>query len=87
MKILIFGDVYGRVWRNALKKELPKLKAKFNPDFTIVNVENITSWRGPIEKHVKEVEKLGIDAVSYTHLRAHETLMNLVCRLLLEKSV
>ena len=23
--------------------------------------------------------------VSYTHLRAHETLMNLVCRLLLEK--
>ena len=27
----------------------------------------------------------GIPAVSYTHLRAHETLMNLVCRLLLEK--
>ena len=27
----------------------------------------------------------GLTAVSYTHLRAHETLMNLVCRLLLEK--
>ena len=27
-----------------------------------------------------------VNAVSYTHLRAHETLMNLVCRLLLEKS-
>ena len=26
-------------------------------------------------------------AVSYTHLRAHETLMNLVCRLLLEKKI
>ena len=26
-----------------------------------------------------------LDTVSYTHLRAHETLMNLVCRLLLEK--
>ena len=25
------------------------------------------------------------NSVSYTHLRAHETLMNLVCRLLLEK--
>ena len=25
------------------------------------------------------------DAVSYTHLRAHETKANLVCRLLLEK--
>jgi calcineurin-like phosphoesterase len=43
MKILVFGDVYGRVGRNALKKELPRLKAKFNPDFTVVNVENITS--------------------------------------------
>ena len=32
-------------------------------------------------------EAVGIVAapVSYTHLRAHETLMNLVCRLLLEK--
>ena len=29
----------------------------------------------------------GKRAVSYTHLRAHETLMNLVCRLLLEKSM
>ena len=29
--------------------------------------------------------KLVIKPVSYTHLRAHETLMNLVCRLLLEK--
>ena len=27
----------------------------------------------------------GLIPVSYTHLRAHETLMNLVCRLLLEK--
>src|SRR5450759_1304189 len=27
----------------------------------------------------------GIDAVSYTHLRAHETRHDLVCRLLLEK--
>ena len=27
----------------------------------------------------------GMGTVSYTHLRAHETLMNLVCRLLLEK--
>ena len=27
----------------------------------------------------------GVDAVSYTHLRAHETVLDLVCRLLLEK--
>ena len=28
---------------------------------------------------------LNTDAVSYTHLRAHETKPNIVCRLLLEK--
>ena len=27
----------------------------------------------------------GVNAVSYTHLRAHETVLDLVCRLLLEK--
>ena len=31
------------------------------------------------------VGDLGADSVSYTHLRAHETLRYLVCRLLLEK--
>src|SRR5665811_1750106 len=30
-------------------------------------------------------ESLGLLAVSYTHLRAHETVLDLVCRLLLEK--
>ena len=32
-----------------------------------------------------ENEKLNAEAVSYTHLRAHETVLDLVCRLLLEK--
>ena len=32
-----------------------------------------------------ENQPKGLWAVSYTHLRAHETKANLVCRLLLEK--
>ena len=32
-----------------------------------------------------EVYNLNVETVSYTHLRAHETGRNLVCRLLLEK--
>ena len=28
---------------------------------------------------------ISMEAVSYTHLRAHETVLDLVCRLLLEK--
>ena len=36
-----------------------------------------------------QVEPQGLDqleAVSYTHLRAHETVLDLVCRLLLEQN-
>ena len=34
---------------------------------------------------IDEAMKLGANPVSYTHLRAHETVLDLVCRLLLEK--
>ena len=40
-------------------------------------------------RRIEDIRKLllaGADkAVSYTHLRAHETVLDLVCRLLLEK--
>ena len=39
-----------------------------------------------VSSQAEEVESLiGTQAVSYTHLRAHETPEHLVCRLLLEK--
>ena len=43
------------------------------------------------KKRAKQFAKIGreiqiaVKTVSYTHLRAHETKANLVCRLLLEK--
>ena len=41
----------------------------------------IASIRG----NFKEVEASIYTTVSYTHLRAHETVLDIVCRLLLEK--
>ena len=40
-----------------------------------------------LQKTLLNIEGLGrqLDPVSYTHLRAHETVLDLVCRLLLEK--
>ncbi|MDD3145039.1 MAG: TIGR00282 family metallophosphoesterase [Candidatus Gracilibacteria bacterium] len=64
MKLLIFGDVYGRVGREGLRKELPKLKEKYDPDFIIANVDNVSSGRGAIEKHIIELEKLGVDIMT-----------------------
>lgn len=69
MKLLIFWDVYWRLGRRWLKQELPGLKQKYNPDFVIANIENCTSGRWPIEKHVVELEKLGIDIMtSWDHV-------------------
>ena len=64
MKVLIFWDIYWRIGRLALEKEFPKLKNKYNPDFILSSVDNITSWRWPIEKHIKQMEKLGVDIMS-----------------------
>ena len=35
---------------------------------------------------LKYIKAHKLDPVSYTHLRAHETVLDLVCRLLLEKN-
>lgn len=73
MKILIFWDIYWRVWRTAFKKEFPKLKEIYSPEFVIANVENISSWRWPIEKHLKEIEYLWIDVyTSWNHIFDNE---------------
>src|SRR5665648_312799 len=45
---------------------------------------DIVIWKTAIDKQNKEKPSI-IIAVSYTHLRAHETRHDLVCRLLLEK--
>lgn len=65
MKLLIFWDIYGRIWRYWLKKELPWLISKYNPDFVISNVDNITSWRWAIEKHILEMNKLWVDIMTW----------------------
>ena len=40
MKILFFGDIFGRSGRDALIKQLPNLKNKYKPDFILANGEN-----------------------------------------------
>ena len=42
-------------------------------------------FEGPTDARFLLEGAEGLAAVSYTHLRAHETVLDLVCRLLLEK--
>ena len=44
-------------------------------------------WKSFLNKTKKDFLSLSKETVSYTHLRAHETLRYLVCRLLLEKKM
>ena len=41
-------------------------------------------WRIVASTLKLDASQLRFDSVSYTHLRAHETVLDLVCRLLLE---
>jgi 2',3'-cyclic-nucleotide 2'-phosphodiesterase len=60
MKILFFGDVYGKSGRDGLLEILPKLTEQHTPDFIIVNVENLASGRGPNEKQIQRLIKAGV---------------------------
>ena len=51
----------------------------------IHDCRNAVRWlRANAERLHVDTEHIGV-TVSYTHLRAHETVLDLVCRLLLEK--
>lgn len=77
MKLLVFGDVYGRVWREVFSANIARLKEKYNPDFTIANGENLTSGRGPIEKHVLEMKAWWVDLLtSGNHIWDNENRLN-----------
>jgi metallophosphoesterase (TIGR00282 family) len=64
VKILIFWDIYGRLWRKAFIKEFPRMKEKYAPDFSVVNIENITSGRGPATVHAELIDALWVDIMT-----------------------
>jgi metallophosphoesterase (TIGR00282 family) len=64
MKVLFFGDVYGKAGRQALLTALPGLKDEFRPDFVIANAENLADGKGITEKTLHPLLSAGIDAVT-----------------------
>lgn len=64
MRVLIYGDIYGRVWRKAFEKEYAAMCKKYAPDFTIANIENITSGRWPVSEHAEFINDLWVDLMT-----------------------
>lgn len=62
MKFLVFGDVVGRPGRKALTQALPQLKAEYQPDSVIINIENIAHGAGISPKTVEEALCWNADA-------------------------
>jgi len=61
LKILFFGDISGRIGRNAVAKIIPSLKKKHDPDLIIANAENIAHGVGITEKTLQELTDAGVD--------------------------
>ncbi len=61
LSVLIFGDVVGKIGREALKRALPALKAEHAPDLVIVNGENLAHGKGLNRAIVADLKASGVD--------------------------
>jgi metallophosphoesterase (TIGR00282 family) len=69
IKVLFFGDIFGRSGRKIIISQLPLLKKEFRADLCLANCENLASGRGITERTVLELFDAGIDAfTSGNHL-------------------
>lgn len=64
MNILFVGDIVGSPGREMVKKYLPKLKALYQPELTIVNGENSAGGKGITEKVAKDLFEMGAQVIT-----------------------
>ena len=61
IKILFFGDIFGKIGRQAIKKVLPDFKKKYKPNLILANAENLAHGRGVTIATIEEMEEAGIE--------------------------
>lgn len=61
MRILFFGDVFGKPGREGVCQILPVLKKEFQPDAILANIENLAHGLGIGEAAFQEISHLGFD--------------------------
>ena len=79
MKVLFFGDIFGRSGRDALVKRLDYFKKKLNPDFILANGENASHGRGISQEICKNLFNAGIDILtSGNHIFDNKDVLNFI---------
>ena len=66
-------------------RTLDKNTVEFEPNYGITSASRFWDDNGTSQPIFQSADSIAFSSVSYTHLRAHETSLHLVCRLLLEK--
>ncbi len=61
IKIIFLGDIVGKIGRQAVRRQLPKLKKQYRPDLIVANVENLAHGIGFTQKTLDELKQSGVD--------------------------
>lgn len=64
IKILFLGDIDDEAGLQAIKKILPRLKRRYQPDITIANGENVSSGIGLLPEDARFLFNSGIDVIT-----------------------
>jgi hypothetical protein len=64
MKIMFCGDIVGRAGRDAVVREVPRLRRELGLDFVVVNGENAAAGFGITAKICAELHEAGVDCIT-----------------------
>ncbi|MCR4280543.1 MAG: YmdB family metallophosphoesterase [Candidatus Komeilibacteria bacterium] len=79
LKIIFFGDIMGKIGRQAVAQILPHWQAEYQPDLIMANVENIAHGKGVTAKTLSEMKDLGIQVMtSGNHVWRKDNVTNLI---------
>ena len=64
IKLIFFGDISGKIARQAVAKIIPSWQKKYQPDVWLANVENLAHGKGITKKTLEEMSELGINIMT-----------------------
>ena len=64
MRVLFLGDIVGNCGRDAVVREVPRLRRELALDYVVVNGENISGGRGITSAAAEDLFDCGVDIIS-----------------------